>query len=245
MNRDPGEIAARKRLILALDMPGAKEALELAETVKDVVGCFKVGLQLFLREGPSIVERVARLGVPVFLDLKLHDIPATVAKAVISLKGLPISFLTIHTAGGIEMMEAAADAASSLDSSLALLGVTLLTSLSESDFPQVGLMGSSQELVLRRAMLAREAGLAGVVASAREVSRLRQAVGEGFYLVIPGIRPAGAGNDDQKRIATPQSAIALGATHLVVGRPISASADPGQSARAILSMIEEAQREPI
>ncbi len=233
-------LSPRERLILALDVPTASDAIHLADQVKDSVGCFKIGLQLFLREGPAVVEAVAALGNPVFLDLKLHDIPVTVAKAVSSLARLPVSMLTLHTGGGRAMLEAAVEAASAFREPPMLLGVTLLTSLSEADFPSIGMTGVASDLVRGRAALAKASGLGGVVASAQEVEMLRQEMGDRFGLVIPGIRPAGAGLDDQKRVETPQRAIVRGATHIVVGRPISASADPCTSARAILAMITEA-----
>lgn len=233
-----GDIA-KKRLILALDLPSASEAVALAGSVKDHVGCFKIGLQLFLKEGRTVVEEVAKLGVPLFLDLKLHDIPATVGSAVRSLKGLPISMLTLHTGGGRAMLEAAVEAAATFPEPPLLLGVTLLTSLSEEDFPAVMMTGTASEVVRTRARLAVEAGVGGIVASPQEVKMLRELCPPAFKLVIPGIRLADSVADDQKRIATPDRAISEGADFLVVGRPIRASSDPAAAAAEVVALIEK------
>ena len=230
---------AQERLILALDLPDTAQAVALAGAVKDHVGCFKIGLQLFLQEGLAVVEEVARFGVPIFLDLKLHDIPATVGSAVRSLKGLPISMLTVHTGGGRAMLEAAVEAAAIFPDPPLLLGVTLLTSLSEEDFPEVMRNGTAGEVVRTRAQLAADAGVGGIVASPREVKMLRELCPPPFRLVIPGIRMADGPSDDQKRVATPDLAIREGADFLVVGRPIRSAPDPARAAAAIVALIEK------
>jgi orotidine-5'-phosphate decarboxylase len=176
-------------------------------------------------------------GRKIFLDLKLHDIPNTVASAVKSASSLGASLLTVHAGGGPAMLKAAREAARD---SMALLGVTVLTSMDDEELSQVGVAGRVLDQVLRLAELARTAGLSGVVASARESTQLRQALGEGFAIVNPGVRPAGAQVNDQRRVSTPDEAIRAGASHLVVGRPITQAANPSQAAREIVAEIERA-----
>jgi orotidine-5'-phosphate decarboxylase len=226
----------RERLIVALDVPNAKAAQDLMGRIGDSAVFYKVGLQLFTAEGPGFVAELARSGRKVFLDLKLHDIPNTVAHAVQSVRGLGASMLTVHASGGAEMLKAAVEAAGP---QLGVLAVTVLTSLNDQRLREIGVAGRTTDQVLLLAALAQTAGCRGVVASPQEVSQLRQALGNGLAIVSPGIRPSGADKNDQQRIATPREAIRAGASHLVVGRPISDANDPAQAVEAILAeMIE-------
>jgi len=232
---------ARNRLILALDLPSADQALALAERVSGRVGLLKVGKELFVAEGPGLVLDLARRA-GIFLDLKFHDIPNTVAGAVASATRLGARMLTVHTAGGRAALEAARDAAGETAAAAGtdppiLLGVTVLTSLDDAAAAEVGLNGPVADLVLERAELAAAAGIDGLVCSAREVARVRGAVGPEMTLVTPGIRPAGAAAGDQARVASPADAIRDGADYLVVGRPISGAEDPAAAADAIVEEI--------
>lgn len=227
----------RDRLIVALDVSDAFAARELVRRIGDSAGVYKVGLQLFTAEGPSIVREIVESGRKVFLDLKLHDIPTTVRHAVKSAVTTGASMLTVHASGGSAMLQAAAEAA---DGKLTLLGVTVLTSFSDEDLTQVGVPTRVLSQVLRMAALARNAGLGGIVTSPREAAEARRELGEGFAIVTPGIRPAGADVNDQQRSATPASAIEAGVSHIVVGRPITHAVDPAQAARAILAEMERA-----
>jgi orotidine-5'-phosphate decarboxylase len=231
-------VRAQDRLIVALDVSKARQARELAAQVGDAAGIYKVGLQLFTAEGPALVRDLVSSGKRIFLDLKLHDIPNTVSHAVKSARTLGATMLTVHASGGPSMLKAAAEAA---DGELLLLAVTVLTSMDESELSQVGVGGRVQDQVLRLAELARATGCGGVVASARETSLIRPVVGAGFAIVNPGVRPAGAELNDQRRVATPAEAIRAGATHIVVGRPITQAAHPAQAAAAIVTEIEQAQ----
>jgi len=228
---------SRKRLILALDAPTLEAASILLDRVQGHVGMVKVGLELFTAAGPEAVEQVKARGFEVFLDLKLHDIPNTVAGAVRAARTLGVSMLTVHTGGGRAMLEAARDAAAG---EIRLLGVTLLTSIGAEDLGDVGLEGAPLELVLKRARLAGEAGLGGIVCSPKEVREARRVIPEEMAIVTPGIRPQGAAMGDQKRAATPESAIADGSDYLVIGRPISGADDPGEAAAGIVAMIDAA-----
>ncbi|HWG51338.1 MAG TPA: orotidine-5'-phosphate decarboxylase [Candidatus Acidoferrales bacterium] len=234
----PARASARERLIVALDVPSAAEAHDLVQQVGDAADLFKVGLQLFTAEGPAFVRELIRTGHKVFLDLKFHDIPNTVGQAVKQAAELGVSMLTLHGSGGAAMLKAATDAAGGR---VSLLAVTVLTSMNDDDLQEVGIAGRPLDQVLRIAALAKAAGLAGVVASAQEAAQIRKALGEGFAIVTPGVRPAGSSLDDQQRVATPAGAIAAGATHLVIGRPISHAANPAEAARSILQEIEQAQ----
>jgi orotidine-5'-phosphate decarboxylase len=216
-------------VILALDVDGLPAAEALAERVGDAVGGLKLGLELFTAAGPAGVRAFARRGAGVMLDLKLHDIPETVARATAVAADLGAWMLTIHTAGGRRMMEAAARAKGPR---MRLLGVTVLTSLDDHDLAEVG-TGPVAETVLRRAELAMASGLDGVVASPLETAALRARLGPEAIIVTPGVRPAGAGAADQKRTATPEQARAAGASYIVVGRPIRDAADPRAAASAI------------
>ncbi len=221
----------RDRLIVALDVPSASTAQDLVQRLGESVSFYKVGLQLFAAEGPRVVRELVVSGHKVFVDLKLHDIPNTVGKAVKALAELGASFLTVHGSGGPAMLKAAVEAA---DRSTSILAVTVLTSLSDDDLQEIGFSSGTLDQALRMASLARNCGCDGVVTSAREVGALRKLLGEGFSIVVPGIRPQGSERNDQERIATPAQAIASGASHLVVGRPITAAADPARAAYAIL-----------
>jgi orotidine-5'-phosphate decarboxylase len=226
--------SGRKRLILALDVPSLAEGRALLERLAGRVGMVKVGLELFAAEGPAAVRAVRDLGHEVFLDLKLHDIPNTVAGAVRSARLLDARMLTVHAAGGAEMLRRAAAEAGS---GLTILGVTVLTSLGPEDLEPASSLGPPLEAVRRRALLAAACGCGGIVCSPREAAAVRAAVGPDVQLVIPGIRPAGGALGDQKRAATPADAIRDGADWLVVGRPISAADDPAASADAIADEI--------
>lgn len=234
----PAPINARERLIVALDVSSAREARELVTTIGDAAGLYKVGLQLFTAEGPGLVRELVGAGHRIFLDLKLHDIPNTVGHAVKSAAELGVSMLTVHAAGGPAMLKAAVDAAGDR---LTLLAVTVLTSMNDEELSQIGVEGRVLNQVLRLGELARTAGCGGVVASARESAQVRKALGEGFAIVNPGVRPAGAELNDQRRVATPAEAIRAGATYLVVGRPITQAADPNRAAREIIEEIAQAQ----
>ncbi len=228
---------ARDRLILALDVPDMKAGLALLNQVKGQVGLVKVGLELFTASGPAAVEQVQKMGFDVFLDLKLHDIPNTVAKAVLSARTLGVSMLTVHTGGGKTMLSKAAEAAGD---EVKLLGVTLLTSLGAEDLEPAAILPDPAEVVHRRAMLARESGLTGIVCSPMEIKQVRQTMGPEGTIVTPGIRPKDAATGDQKRAATPSSAIGDGADYLVIGRPIHASNNPAQAASRIVDEIADA-----
>jgi orotidine-5'-phosphate decarboxylase len=229
-----------RRLAFPLDYPSLADARRGAELVSGVAGVLKVGLELFVREGPEATKLAAEHGAELFLDLKLMDIPETVERAVASAAGLGARYLTVHASGGPKMLERAQRSAEG--SGLTLLAVTVLTSLDASDLSEVGVASAPGEQVRRLAELARRAGIGGLVCSAQEVGALRRALGPEVVLVTPGIRPAGASSDDQKRIATPTAALEAGASILVVGRPIRDAADPRAAARAIADEIARAER---
>jgi len=228
---------ARQRLIVALDVSSAAAAQKIVAAVGDSAFSYKVGMQLYTAEGPQIVRDLVAAGRRVFLDLKYHDIPNTVGAAVREAAKLGVSMLTVHASGGGKMLRAATEAADSVNAGLMVLAVTVLTSLDDNDLDKLGVRGRAQDQVLRLAALAIANGCRGVVASAREASELRSQLDGDFAIVIPGVRPAGAEAGDQARVATPAEAIAAGATHIVVGRPITAAADPASEARAILAQI--------
>lgn len=240
---------AKDRLILALDVDTLEEAQRLVEATSGYVGVYKVGMQLYNSVGPSIVKWLHDRGEKVFVDLKFHDIPNTVAQAGQVMTRLGAYIFNVHAAGGKKMMAETAVKSKTLAEELGLerpkvIAVTLLTSL---DGPtvrdEVGLSGEVVENVVRYAVLAKEAGLDGVVASPQEVKAIREACGEEFCLVIPGIRPAWAATDDQKRIMTPKEAIVQGATYIVVGRPIAKAANPSEAAALVVKEIEDGLRE--
>ena len=223
-------------LILALDVPTREEAAPILRQLRGQLRWVKLGLQMFTAYGPEYVSEVAGLGFDVFLDLKLHDIPNTVAKAVESLGPLPIKMLTLHTSGGGEMMRAAVAAQQKTNPNLLLLGVTVLTSTDASGLNEIGITSSPADQVARLGKLAIASGLRGLVCSPLEVELLRRTLPASTQLVTPGIRPASeAGSDDQKRVMSPADAARAGSSYIVVGRPILKAADPAAAARAILA----------
>jgi len=229
-------IPAAERVIVALDVPDHAGLKAFLDHLEGQPRFYKVGLELFVAEGARAVEAVQKRGGKVFLDLKLHDIPETVARAVASATSLGAELLTVHTAGGFEMMRRAADVAKGKPG---ILGVTVLTSLSEDDLRADGISGTMREAVVRRAKLAEKAGAAGIVCSPQEVADVR-AASSTLALVVPGVRPAGAALGDQKRVATPASAISSGADYLVVGRPIRDAQSPAAAFSALVDEVESA-----
>jgi orotidine-5'-phosphate decarboxylase len=224
------------RLIVALDLPSAGAAMDMASQLQGACRWFKVGMELYYAAGNRVVERLRERGFEVFLDLKLHDIPNTVAGGVRSAASAGASLLTIHASGGPAMMRAAVQAAASPNAPR-LLAVTLLTSMDQVQMAAVGVPDAPGAQVLRLAGLAAAAGIDGLVCSAEEAGAVRQMLGPSALLVVPGIRPAGSAADDQRRIATPAEAISRGASMLVVGRPITQADDPAAAAVAILEQI--------
>lgn len=225
---------------MALDVPGATQVRQVVQTLGGTATTYKIGKQLFTAEGPQVVRDLVASGRKVFLDLKFHDIPHTVAAAVRAVAGLGASMMTVHASGGSQMLRAAVEAAAQSPSNPIILAVTVLTSLSDSDLQELGIAGNVPTHVLRLGALARAAGCGGLVASAQEAQALRRELGQHFAIVTPGIRPAGSDAGDQARIVTPRNAIAAGATHLVVGRPILDAPDPAKAAKQILQEIEDA-----
>ena len=226
----------RERLIVALDVSTAAAAQKIVAAVGDSALTYKVGMQLYTAEGPQVVRDLVASGRRVFLDLKYHDIPNTVGSAVSEAARLGVSMLTVHASGGSKMLRAAVDAAKARPE-LIVLAVTVLTSMDSNDVDQIGMRGDVRESVVRLATLARSNGCQGIVTSAREASAVRAALGDNFAIVTPGVRPAGGKVADQVRVVTPAEAIASGASHIVVGRPITEAADPAAEARAILGQI--------
>jgi len=223
-------------LILALDVPTREDAAPILRQLRGQLRWVKIGLQMFTAYGPNYVREVAGMGFNIFLDLKLHDIPNTVAKAVESLAPLPIAMLTLHTAGGGEMMRAAKAAQQKHNPNLLLLGVTVLTSMDSAGLNEIGVSSPSAEQVARLGKLAADSGLRGLVCSPLEVPLLRSKLPADMQLITPGIRPASeAGRDDQKRVMTPADAARAGSSYIVVGRPILQATDPAAAARAILA----------
>jgi len=222
-------------LIVALDVNSREEAVEKVKAIGDSVGFYKIGLELFTAEGPDVVKAVKDLGKRVFLDLKFHDIPRTVERAVRSGGKLGVDLMTIHSVGGKAMVAAAAAAASEFgETGPKILAVTVLTSLDQADLEDVGIIGRTPaEQVEAMARFAIENGANGLVCSPKEVGNLSKVLKPGTLFITPGVRPAGASVGDQKRVATPAEAVRDGATHLVVGRPILAAADPVAAAKAI------------
>lgn len=212
--------------------------MALARRLRGAVGVLKVGSQLYTAEGPRAVDRLAGFGFEIFLDLKFHDIPNTVAGAVSAAADLrEVTMLTLHASGGLVMMRAAREALTGKKTRPALLGVTILTSLNSTAMREIGIAGTPGARAVSLAKLAREAGLDGVVASAHEARAIRRACGPKFLIVVPGVRPAAADVNDQSRVATPAEAIRAGADYLVVGRPITAAPDPTVAATAIAKEI--------
>ncbi len=231
---------ARKRLIVALDVPDAASALALVDQLEKNCQWFKVGLELFVAAGPAVIKTLAARGHSVFLDLKLHDIPNTVVRAVRSAAALGVKMMTLHAAGGPLMLSAARAALGGIVAPPELLAVTVLTSMDQAQINAIGLNRPSAEQVELLARMGLEAGIKGFVCSPLEVARLRALTGPAGVLVTPGIRPAEAAAGDQKRIATPAEALRQGASFLVVGRPITQAPDPAEAAAAILKEMAEA-----
>lgn len=216
------------RLVVAIDLSERDQILRMVDALRGIVGVFKIGLQAFVSNGPSIVREVVAAGERVFLDLKIHDIPNTAGRAVGEAAALGAAMATVHAAGGEAMLRACANDA------LLVLGVTVLTSLDEAELRRVGLTGTPEQAAVRLALLSKSAGLGGVVASPLEIAPIRDACGAGFVILTPGVRPAGADTADQKRTMTPREAVAAGADYLVVGRPITKAADPRSAAFRIV-----------
>lgn len=238
-------LPARERLIFALDVDDFDMAEKWVAELHGKVGVFKVGKQLFTRCGPDVVRMIRTYDADVFLDLKYHDIPNTVAKAALEACRLGVKMFNVHALGGFEMMKTTADEVEAFCAEKAiakptLLAVTILTSSTEETLRAVGIDRSVNEMVPRLAQLAQDAGFDGVVASPKEAGLIRSACGDDFAIVTPGVRPAFAALNDQKRVTTPADAISAGSTALVIGRPISAAADPLEAADRILAEIEAA-----
>jgi orotidine-5'-phosphate decarboxylase len=221
---------ARDRLVIAVDVSRRDEILRLVDELRGTAGVFKIGLQAFIANGPSIVREIVASGERVFLDLKIHDIPNTAKHAAAEAAELGASIATVHAAGGEAMLRACAH------DSLLVLAVTVLTSLDDAQLAGIGFHGSAMENAVRLARLAKDSGLRGVVASPLEIRPIREACGEDFVILTPGIRPAGSDVGDQRRTMTPREAIAAGADYIVVGRPITGAADARSAA---LRIVEE------
>jgi orotidine-5'-phosphate decarboxylase len=221
-------------IFVALDTPSLAIASALAARVGPYVGGLKLGLEFVSANGPEGVCAIVKSGRPVFLDVKLHDIPNTVAGAMKALAPLGAAIVNVHASGGAAMMRAAVEAAASAHPRPKVLAVTVLTSLESADLAAMGISGTPLEQVVRLARLAREAGIDGVVCSPQEIQAVRAACGPDLLIVTPGVRPAGGALDDQRRVMTPKQALAAGADLLVIGRPITGAADPAEAARAIL-----------
>ena len=220
-------------IFVALDTPDVEAALALARQLRGHVGGLKLGLEFFMAQGPAGVRAVADLGLPIFLDVKLHDIPNTVAGAMRSLSPLDLAIVNVHAAGGRAMMAAAREA---MNPATKVIAVTVLTSLDAGDLADIGVEGAPDAQVARLADLSRHAGLDGIVCSAHEVGAMRSRWSDGLF-VVPGIRPAGSDVGDQKRVMTPREALDAGASVLVIGRPITAAADPADAAAAIAASL--------
>jgi orotidine-5'-phosphate decarboxylase len=236
IGKDMTKTSPASRIFVSIDTPEVASARGLAERLSDRVGGIKLGLEFFVGQGPAGIRTVVSgIGLPLFIDLKLHDIPNTVAAAVRAMLPLQPTFLTIHTSGGPAMMRAAAEAASMTDLQRPrLLGVTVLTSLDDDDLVSVGQSVPVLDQARRLAALAQSSGLDGIICSPAEVAALRADCGPDFVLMVPGIRPAGAAVGDQKRVMTPRDAVEQGADYLVIGRPITQASDPASAARSIV-----------
>jgi len=233
----------RERLIVALDVDSLEEAAKLVELLAREAGMFKVGKQLFTHAGPQAVRLIQRLGGEIFLDLKFHDIPTTVAKAAVEATRLGVKMFNVHASGSLEMMrttvrEVRRVCRQERRRRPIMLAVTVLTSLNQDDLKRVGVAGEVADQVVRLALLTKEAGMDGVVASPHEVADIRAACGRRFVIVTPGIRPAASGRDDQRRVMTPAQAVCAGVDYVVVGRPIVEAKDPVAAARAIVAEME-------
>lgn len=226
-------------IIVALDFPSAEQALILADQLDAKLCRVKVGKELFTRAGPSILTALHQRGFEVFLDLKYHDIPNTCAQAVLAAAEQGVWMVNVHASGGKRMMAAAKESLVKNNLKTQLIAVTVLTSMAQADFQELGIESSIEEQVLRLAKLTQEAGLDGVVCSAQEAALLQAQLGSNFLKVTPGIRPAAASVDDQQRIMTPEAAMAAGSTHLVIGRPITQAANPSQALADIIRLLPQ------
>lgn len=229
-------------IICAIDTLEIERAHALAEMVRGHVGAIKLGLEFFTANGAAGVHQLTHLGVPVFLDLKFHDIPNTVAKAIEATAGIDTFMMTVHVSGGRTMLQRAIDASMRVAETTGqkrpmIIGVTVLTSMDQDDLMMIGVRDKLDDQVKRMADLAQSAGLDGVVCSPYEISLIRQTCGEDFTLVVPGVRPAGSSSDDQKRIMTPEEALERGADYLVIGRPITGAGDPQKAAANIAASL--------
>ena len=232
----PAETNVRDRLIIALDVPNAAEALDILHELLGEISTFKIGLQLYTAAGPEIVRVVQQTGAKVFLDLKLHDIPNTVGSAVRAAADLGVAMLTLHLSGGRRMLEAATAAC---PPDMLLLGVTVLTSSDEATLRETGIESTVEEQALRLAGIAAAAGIRGLIASPHEVLMLRRCLGREATIITPGVRPSWSAADDQRRFTTPREALQNGADYLVIGRPVTARADRREAVRRIISEIED------
>ncbi len=232
---------AKEKIIVALDTPDSASALRLADDLQDAVSWVKVGLQLFTAEGPAIVKALKERGLKVFLDLKFHDIPNTAHEAMRSAVGLGADMATIHLSGGGRMVRAALDGASG--SSLLVLGVTVLTSFDQAELRGIGVQRTPEEQVTELVALGLQCSLRGVVCSPREITPLRGRFGDALTIVTPGVRPSGSAADDQQRVMTPAEAVRAGASHLVIGRPITAAKSPREAALRIAAEIASSLQE--
>lgn len=226
-------------IIVALDFTSAEQALILADQLDAKLCRVKVGKELFTRAGPSILTALHQRGFEVFLDLKYHDIPNTCAQAVLAAAEQGVWMVNVHASGGKRMMAAAKESLVKNNLKTQLIAVTVLTSMAQADFQELGIESSIEEQVLRLAKLTQEAGLDGVVCSAQEAALLQAQLGSNFLKVTPGIRPAAASVDDQQRIMTPEAAMAAGSTHLVIGRPITQAANPSQALADIIRLLPQ------
>ena len=224
-------------IIVALDFPDADSALNLAKRLRGQPCHLKVGKELFTRSGHQIIEQLQALDFKIFLDLKFHDIPNTVAKAVEAAAAMGVWMVNVHASGGIKMMEAAREALTKFSQPPHLIAVTVLTSLTDAELKDIGLNVTAEEQVQRLALLTKKAGLDGVVCSPKEIKVLRENIGKDFLLVTPGIRPIGSAQNDQQRTLTPLQALDLGANYLVIGRPITAAVDPVVALEEIISSL--------
>ena len=236
MKSPPSTISPRDRLIVALDFPTKAKALALVSALAGAASTYKIGLQLYTAEGPEIIRAVAGTGAKIFLDLKLHDIPSTVAKAVAAAGELGVQMLTVHLSGGHAMLSAAVEARSP---NLSLLGVTVLTSATLETLSETGVNAGIEEQVLRLADLGQKSGIDGLITSPYEVRILRERLGDQMKLITPGVRPSWAAANDQKRFTTPSEALKSGADYLVIGRPITADPDPRAAVDRLLAEITD------
>ena len=230
------EVKMKSKIFVALDVENKQKAIEIVNDLKGLGACFKIGKQLFTSTGPELVREIVGMGEDVFLDLKYHDIPNTVAKAGVAAAELGVKIFNVHASGGRKMMEAVREEMNKLEDPPLVLAVTILTSLGEEDIREVGFDRTIPEQIARLAKLAKDSGMDGVVASPLEIELIRETCGKDFKILTPGIRPAFAAVNDQKRIATPAEALRKGADYLVIGRPITAAED---RRAAFLKILEE------